>query len=66
MPYEGLLSILIVVGGCGCPNLFNVFLIGTAVLALRKTPIVSASATEDMTFIMVLHFVHISLCFAAF
>ena len=55
MPWEVLLSVLIVVGGCGCPNSFNIVLIGTAILALWKTPIVSASAAEDMTLRIVLH-----------
>ena len=44
-----LLSVRMVVGGWGWPNSVNVVLIGTAVLAFRKIPIVSASAAEDMT-----------------
>ena len=55
IPMDVILSVLIVIRGCGCPNSFNVVLIGTAILALWKTPIVSASAAEDMTLRIVLH-----------
>ena len=55
MPWEVLLSVLMVVGGCGWPNSSRAVRMGTAVLALWKIPIVSASAAEDMTFLTVLH-----------
>ena len=55
MPWDVLLSVRMVVGGCWWPNSVNVVLIGTAVLALRKIPIVLASAAEDMTRLTVLH-----------
>ena len=55
MPWEVLLSILIVIGGCGCPNSFNDVLMGTTILALLKIPIVSASTAEDKTLRIVLH-----------
>ena len=50
-----LLSVRMVVGGCWWPNSVNAVLIGTAVLAFRKIPMVSASAAEDMTRLTVLH-----------
>ena len=55
IPKLVLLSVRIVVGGWICPNSSKVLRMGTAVLALWKIPIVSASAAEDMTFLMVLH-----------
>ena len=55
IPWEVLLSVLIVVGGCGCPISIKVVRFGTAALLLWYMPTVSASAAEDITLRMVLH-----------
>ena len=42
------LSVMIVVGGCGCPRDIKMCQMGIAIWALWKTPAISASA-EDVT-----------------
>ena len=48
-PSAVLLSILIGVADCGCPNSSNVILIGTASFAFLYNPPHSASAADCMT-----------------
>ena len=55
MPWAVLLSVLMMVGGCGWPSSSKAVLMGTAVLLLCYIPMDSASAADDMTLRMVLH-----------
>ena len=59
IPWEVLLSVCIVVGGCEWTNYINVVLMGTATLILWYIHIVSASAAEDIIFLTVQHSVSI-------
>ena len=49
------LSTLMGVGGCGCPKAMRVRRRGMAVLTLWKSALISASAAEVTTCLMVLH-----------
>ena len=54
IPCAALLSVIISVAGCGCPNSSRVCLIGTAYFAFMKTAAISASAADDTTFFIIL------------
>ena len=56
-PADVVLSACMGVGVWGCPNSSRVVRIGKASLSFRKVALISASAAEDMTVLMIWHMV---------
>ena len=54
IPLVVLLSVRMGVGGCAWPNSISVFRMGMLCLAFKKSAAISASAAEDITFLMIL------------